>query len=209
MASKKASAPSPCETADRLGERARGQRTGRDDHVVPVARGKSGDFATLEGDKRMSQHRLLDRRGETVPVDGKSAAGRHLMGVGAAHDDRTERPHLAMEDADCVGRRVVGAKRVGADELGQPARPVSGRRGQRAHLMQHDGNAGLGRLPRRLRSGEAAADNVDGTHGVSWRSAERTSTLGGEQKAAPEGAAFSPAARGGALSLDLGAYAAA
>ena len=33
-----------------------------------------------------------------------------------------------------------------------------------AHFVQHDRNAGFGRLPRRFRAREAAADDVDGTH---------------------------------------------
>ena len=35
------------DTADRFGERARGQRTRRDNDIVPVGRGKSGDFAAF------------------------------------------------------------------------------------------------------------------------------------------------------------------
>ena len=129
----------------------------------------------------MGQHRLLDRRRETLAVDSEGAASRHLMGVGAAHDDRPKRAHLAMEHADRVGRRVVGAKRVGADEFGEPARPVGGGRGPRAHFVQHDGNAGFRRLPRRLRSGEAAADHVNGTHGVSWPSLQKKRQLRGRE----------------------------
>ena len=102
---------------------------------------------------------------KAVAVDRERAAGRHLMGVGAAHDNRAHRPHLAMQDADGVGRGVVGAERVRADELGEAAGVMGGRSAHGAHFVKHDGNAGLGRLPRRLRAGEAAADDVDRTHG--------------------------------------------
>ena len=55
------------------------------------------------------------------------------MSVGAAHDERAKRAHLTMEDADGVGRGVVGAERIGADEFGQMGGLVRvGRRGSGA-----------------------------------------------------------------------------
>ena len=63
-----------------------------------------------------------------------------------------------------------------------------------AHFMQHDRNANLGRLPRRLRAGEAAADDVNGTHGgFSQRAAAASTRIARlkKRKAARQGAAFS------------------
>ena len=111
------------------------------------------------------------------------------MGVGASHDERAERPHLAMQNADRVGRGVVGPERVGADQFGQMAGAVRGGLANRTHFMQHDRDAGLRRLPRRLRTGEAAADDVNGTHAAACHKAGAgVKTL--EKKAAPEGAAL-------------------
>ena len=74
--------------------------------------------------------------------------------------------HLPVQEADGVLLVVVGAEGVGADELGQGAGLVGGGAGRRAHLVQDDGDAGLGGLPGGLGAGEAAADDVDGVgHG--------------------------------------------
>ena len=44
-----------------------------------------------------------DGGGEAVAVDRERAAGRHLVGVGRAHDQRAEPAHLLMQQADRVG----------------------------------------------------------------------------------------------------------
>ncbi len=151
--------------ADRLGERRRGQRAGGDDDVVPVVRRQGGDFAALDPNERLARDRRLDRGGKAVAIDRQRAAGRHLMGVGRAHDERTERAHLAVDDADRVVLRVVGAKGIGADELGEALGAVRFGAALRAHFVQNDGNAGLGDLPGRFAAGQAAADDVNGAHG--------------------------------------------
>ena len=69
-----------------------------------------------------------------------------------------------MEDADGVGRGVVGAERIGADELGETRGAVRRGRPVRAHLVQDDRDAGLRRLPGGFRAGQPAADDVNGTH---------------------------------------------
>ena len=56
--------------------------------------------------------------GKAVAVDRERAAGRHLVGVGGAHDQRAEPAHLLVQQADGVVLRVVGAERVGADQFG-------------------------------------------------------------------------------------------
>ena len=57
--------------------------------------------------------------------------------------------------------RIVGAERVGADELGQAVGLVGVGAAHRAHLVQDDGHAGLGDLPGGFRAGEPAADDVN------------------------------------------------
>ena len=84
MASKKASSSSPVSVADRGRERRRGQGAGGDDDAVPVLRRQAGDFAALDCDQRLGDDRRLDRGGKAVAVDRQRAAGRHLVGVGAA-----------------------------------------------------------------------------------------------------------------------------
>ena len=67
-----------------------------------------------------------------------------------------------MQQADGVLVGVVGAEAVGADQLGEAVGLV--RRGHVAappHLRQADLHARLRQLPRRLRPGEAAADDMD------------------------------------------------
>ena len=81
MASKNASEPSPVEACDRVGERARGQRAGGDDHAVPVRGRKARDLAALERDERVAQRRALDGGRESVAVDGERSARRDLVGV--------------------------------------------------------------------------------------------------------------------------------
>ena len=70
-----------------------------------------------------------------------------------------------MEQADRIGSGVVGAEGIGADELGEAIRLVRVGAADRTHFVQHDRHAGRGRLPSRLGSGKAAADDVDGLAG--------------------------------------------
>ena len=67
-----------------------------------------------------------------------------------------------MQQADGVVGGVVGAERVGADELGQAVGAVRLGHPQRAHLVQDDANARIGDLPGGFRTGKAAADHMDG-----------------------------------------------
>ena len=164
MASKKASAPSPVSRPIASASAVRGQRAGRDDHIVPILGRKPRDLAALERDERMGEDRRLDGFREAVAIDGERAAGRHLMGVGACDHDRAQRAHLAMEDADGVGRGIVGAERIGADEFGEVGGLVRRGRPDRTHLVQYDRDAGLRRLPRGFRAGQPAADDMNGTH---------------------------------------------
>ena len=78
MASKKASASSPVQRADRRGEVRRSQRSGRDDDVVPLLRRQPLNFPAFKADQRMGGESLGDRGRKAVAVNGQSAAGRHL-----------------------------------------------------------------------------------------------------------------------------------
>ena len=70
-----------------------------------------------------------------------------------------------MEQADGVGLRIVGAERVGADELGEAVRLVDGRAALRAHLVKNDRATGLGKLPGGLASRQTGSDDMYGFHG--------------------------------------------
>ncbi|MNL40506.1 hypothetical protein D3C87_1628600 [compost metagenome] len=102
--------------------------------------------------------------GEAVAVDGQGAARRDLMGVAAFHDDRAQRPHFRVQQADGVELPVVRTEGVGADQFGQTIRLVGVGLDARhaAHFVQDDGHAGLGDLPGGFGTGEAAADDVNG-----------------------------------------------
>ena len=62
---------------------------------------------------------------------------------------------------DRVAIGIVRPKRVRADQFGQIVGLVRGRPLDAAHFGQAYLEAGLGKLPRRFRSGETAADNVN------------------------------------------------
>ena len=87
MASKKASASSP--VSARIASASAGEVRG------PVATmtlsqsaGGSGDFLAADVDERLAFERRGDGGGKAVAVDRERAAGRHLIGVGRAHDQR-------------------------------------------------------------------------------------------------------------------------
>ena len=98
--------------------------------------------------------------GGALAVDGERTAGRHLMLIGRTHDERAEPAHLLVQEADRVVLAVVGAERVGADELGERAGLVRRRGVLGSHLVQHDRNAAGGDLPGSFGTGEPAADDV-------------------------------------------------
>ena len=146
---------------DRFGERRRGERAGRDDDAVPIRRRQCRDLLAVDFDQRMGGERSGDGGGEAFAIDRQRSAGRHLIGVGRAHDQRAEPAHLLMQQTDGVVLLVVGAERVRADELGE-RRGLVGRGGAHGpHLVQHDRNAARGDLPSGLAAGKPAADDVD------------------------------------------------
>ena len=84
------------------------------------------------------------------------------------HHQRSEPAHLLLQQADGVVE-LVAAKRIAADELGQPIRLVHRGRHDRPHLVDRHRHAERRRLPRGLAAGQAAADDVNhhGDHSAS------------------------------------------
>ena len=134
------------------------------------AGGRPAISAAVDLDPRMLFDRPRHGGGKALAVDRQRAAGRHLVGVGRAHDQRAEPPHFGMQQADGIVGGVVGAEGIGADQLGQAIGLMRLGHPHRAHLVQHDAAAGFGRLPGGLGAGEAAADDMDeiggGGHGA-------------------------------------------
>jgi len=84
------------------------------------------------------------------------------MRVGGAHDQRTQSAHLGVQQANGIISRVIGAERIGTDELGKPIGVVGLGWPHRPHLVQYDADAGFGDLPGSFGAGEAAANDMDG-----------------------------------------------
>jgi len=104
------------------------------------------------------RHRLR----EAVAIDGQRAARRNLVFLGDRQDQRSAPPHLLVQQSDGVELRVVGAEGVRTHHLRQTIAGVSLRRPGRTHLRHHDRNPGVQKTPSGLRSGETAADDVNG-----------------------------------------------
>ncbi len=115
------------ELADGFGEGGRGQRAAGDDDLVPIGRRQARHFLAADRDQRLGFQRLGHAFGESVAVDRQRAAGRHLVGVGATHDQRVHRPHFPMQHADGVACGVVRAERVRADQFGAGIRSCAPR----------------------------------------------------------------------------------
>ena len=109
-----------------------------------------------DGDQRMGLKPGGHGGGKAFAVHGQGAAGRHLMGVAAGHDDRIQRPHLGVQQTHRIELPVVGPEGVGADQFGQAVGVVGVGLDARdaAHLVQDDGHAGLGDLPGGLGAGQ-------------------------------------------------------
>ena len=150
------------EGADRLGEGGRGEGPGGDHDAVPIVGRQAGDFLAADFDERVGLDLRLDGGGKSVPVDRQRAARGNLVDVGGGHDDRAAAAHFGVEQADGVVFPVVRPERVGADELGEAFGLMRIGAAHRAHLVQNDGDAGLGRLPGGLGTGQSAANDMNG-----------------------------------------------
>jgi hypothetical protein len=96
----------------RFGQRRGGEGAGCDDDRIPFLRRQAGDLAALDGDERMRFERRRDRARKTVAIDCERPAGRHLVGVALAHDQRPQPSHLLMQQANRVRVGVVRAERI-------------------------------------------------------------------------------------------------
>ena len=165
MASKKARASCAGLGGDRFGELGAGQRAGGDDRRVI---GQRVDALADDGDVGMLLDRSRDFGGEGFAVDGERRAGGHAMRVGRAHDQRAERAHFLVEQADGIVLGIVGAEAVRADHLGEAVGFMRRRHvAAAAHFAEAHAQARLGELPGGFGSGEPAADDVDVEgHGV-------------------------------------------
>ena len=146
---------------DRLAERRRGKRSGGDDGEAVGRIRQAGHFGAPQLDGRLVLDCLLHRVGEARAVHGERLTGWHLVAVGSGHDERARAPQLLVQEAHGVALGIVGAERVGADQLREPVRYVRLGGAHRPHLPELDRSAAAGDLPRRLAAGEAAADDAD------------------------------------------------
>jgi len=76
-----------------------------------------------------------------MAVDGERAARRQLVGVGCAHDQRAGAPHLLVQQADGIVRRIVRAEGIGANQFRQRVRLMGLGAAHRAHLVQRHRHA--------------------------------------------------------------------
>ena len=129
------------------------------------ARRQAVDFGAADLDPGVVVERPGDGGGKSVAVDRQRAAGGHLVGVGATHDQRAEAAHFGMQQPDRVIGGVVRAERIGADQFGEAVGAVRFGHPMRAHLVQHHADAGIGDLPGGFRAGKAGADDVNGFGG--------------------------------------------
>ena len=149
------------QAAHGFGQRRRGEGAGGDDGRAPVGRRQAGDlFSRAMAMLGCASSVRVMVCGERHPVHRQRAAGGQAMRVRRAHDQRTGAAHLLVQQADGVVLPVVGAEGVGADQLRQTVGDVGLGAAHRAHLVQDDLRAGLGRLPGRFAARQAAADDV-------------------------------------------------
>ena len=85
------------------------------------------------------------------------------MLVARGQDQRIRAAHLLVQQTDGIVLPIVRTERVRADKLREAIRLVRVGSALGPHLVQHDGNARARDLVRGFRSGEAGADDVDGS----------------------------------------------
>jgi hypothetical protein len=105
--------------------------------------------------------RARDFGSESFPVDRQCGAGGDAVPVAGAHDQRTQRAHFLVEQADGIVLGIVGAETVGADHLGEAVGLVRWSHvSAAAHFAEADAQARFGELPGSFAAREAAADDV-------------------------------------------------
>ncbi len=160
MASKKASASSPVRVAIHSASGPAVSGPVAMMTLYHVGR-RRGDELAADLDQRLGVDRGGDPGGEGVAVDGQRRSRRHPRCVGLAQHQRAEAAHLGVDQPDGVMLGIVGAEAVRADELGERVGVVRLGRVDPAHLVEHHRHPGARRLPRRLATGEPAADDVE------------------------------------------------
>ncbi len=144
---------------DGFGELRAGERAGGDDRRMI---GQGIDALAHNRDVRVLLDRARDFGGECLSVDRERGTRGNAMLVAGAHDQRTERAHLLVEQPDRIVLGIVGAEAVRADHFGEPVGLVRRSRvAAAAHFAQADAHARFGELPGSLGAGESAADDVD------------------------------------------------
>ena len=149
-----------CEPGDRLREVGRGQRTRGDDVDIGMIRNYFRHFPADNLNIWLGRDRLGDRGGESVAINRERAARRHLVGVGAGHDQGIHPPHFKMHKADGVCAGFVRSEGVGAYKLGERAGLVRGGGAQWPHLVQDCRHARLRELPGGFAAREAAPHHM-------------------------------------------------
>ena len=150
----------PDELRDAGRESRRSQRTRRKNHRRHhLGRRDGRDLCALEMNQWMGDNRRGHPLGKLLAVNRQCRASRHADLVGHSHDERAKPTHFFLQQADRVVE-LVATKRVAADQFSQAVGLVDGRRLHRPHLVQGDGHAHRGGLPRGLAARQAAADDV-------------------------------------------------
>jgi hypothetical protein len=116
-------------------------------------------------DQRFRSNRIGYSPGETLAVDGECAAGGHLVGICAFHDQRAGHAHFRMNDTYRVVFGVIRAKRVRADQFRKTVGLVCIRAAYRPHFVQDDRQSTPGNLPGGFRACQTAADDMNGRVG--------------------------------------------
>ena len=139
------------------------------------------------------QRLRLDGRGDAIceplAVDRQRTAGRNAGLVADSHHQRPEPAHLLLEQSHRV-LQGVAAERIAADQLREPIRLVDRGRADRAHLVQRNGHAARGSLPRRLAARQSA------THDPDHRTSEGPATQATSRRVRPRDVALAVFAAG-------------
>jgi hypothetical protein len=113
----------------------------------------------------MLHDRTGNRARKPFAVDCERAARGQPVEIGRSQDELTCPPHFFMQQTDGVFFATVGAERVRAHELRKSVRRMRLGPAHRPHFVEHDGNSGARRLPRRLTPRQPSADDVNARHG--------------------------------------------
>ena len=119
------------------------------------------DFIAAEFNQRVVGEGLGQVFAEDASIDGQCAPCGNFVLVGFLDDDRAESAEFFVEETGgAIGG--LGTEGVATDEFGEVFAVVGGAFYKGPHFMEHDGNSGLGDLPRGFGSGQSTADDVNG-----------------------------------------------